>query len=384
MTVFGFYLLGKQRISGSSLSFFLSNPPSLNIHLLLNLRHLKAAPFFFHPLDHLTLGTRLRPFYAAVKRERMSSLVDVSCVKPSPPRGLAPFTGIHGPQPSGSCSSLTGHSRRISAGHKPGTCSSSSSSSPLCVMSFGTSVKTGFSVRDILDLPDSTGRCGSGTEEIEEDDTEEASAGAPGSGKTRRMEFPGGSLGRWSRASADLRFSLHGLSMEARSEPKSPEFSTDESPDAEKQQPSRGRKRRVLFSKAQTLELERRFRQQRYLSAPEREHLAGLIRLTPNQVKIWFQNHRYKMKRARTERSLDALQLLPVARRVAIPVLVRDGKPCDRITVRDLEATLRSGLSLPLCAYSPLLHPAYGSEHPGMAQQHPGPQHLAHMYHWSW
>lgn len=52
------------------------------------------------------------------------------------------------------------------------------------------------------------------------------------------------------------------------------------------------RKRRVLFSKAQTYELERRFKQQRYLSAPEREHLASMIRLTPTQVKIWFQNHR--------------------------------------------------------------------------------------------
>lgn len=52
------------------------------------------------------------------------------------------------------------------------------------------------------------------------------------------------------------------------------------------------RKRRVLFSKHQTYELERRFRQQRYLSAPEREHLASQISLTPTQVKIWFQNHR--------------------------------------------------------------------------------------------
>ena len=47
---------------------------------------------------------------------------------------------------------------------------------------------------------------------------------------------------------------------------------------------SKKRKRRVLFSKAQTYELERRFRQQRYLSAPEREHLASIIRLTPTQV----------------------------------------------------------------------------------------------------
>ncbi|XP_074037511.1 uncharacterized protein [Leptinotarsa decemlineata] len=90
------------------------------------------------------------------------------------------------------------------------------------------------------------------------------------------------------------------------------------------------RKRRVLFSKAQTYELERRFRQQRYLSAPEREHLASIIRLTPTQVKIWFQNHRYKTKRAQHEKGMHEQQNnpLPSPRRVAVPVLVRDGKPC--------------------------------------------------------
>ncbi|PIK59998.1 hypothetical protein BSL78_03077 [Apostichopus japonicus] len=91
--------------------------------------------------------------------------------------------------------------------------------------------------------------------------------------------------------------------------------------------PPKKRKRRVLFSKAQTYELERRFRQQRYLSAPEREHLASIIRLTPTQVKIWFQNHRYKLKRSRQEKGLD-LNPMPSPRRVAVPVLVRDGKPC--------------------------------------------------------
>ena len=88
------------------------------------------------------------------------------------------------------------------------------------------------------------------------------------------------------------------------------------------------KKRRVLFSKAQTFELERRFRQQRYLSAPEREHLASILRLSPTQVKIWFQNHRYKLKKARQERGLE-LAPLPAPRRVAVPVLVRDGKPCN-------------------------------------------------------
>ncbi|XP_032638390.1 homeobox protein Nkx-2.6 [Chelonoidis abingdonii] len=88
------------------------------------------------------------------------------------------------------------------------------------------------------------------------------------------------------------------------------------------------RKPRVLFSQAQVFELERRFKQQKYLSAPEREHLASLLKLTPTQVKIWFQNRRYKCKRQRQDKSLEfSAHPLP-PRRVAVPVLVRDGKPC--------------------------------------------------------
>ena len=52
------------------------------------------------------------------------------------------------------------------------------------------------------------------------------------------------------------------------------------------------RKRRVLFSQATVYELEKRFKGQKYLSAPERESLSAGINLTPTQVKIWFQNHR--------------------------------------------------------------------------------------------
>lgn len=88
------------------------------------------------------------------------------------------------------------------------------------------------------------------------------------------------------------------------------------------------RKPRVLFSQAQVFELERRFKQQKYLSAPEREHLASVLKLTSTQVKIWFQNRRYKCKRQRQDKSLElAAHPLP-PRRVAVPVLVRDGKPC--------------------------------------------------------
>lgn len=94
------------------------------------------------------------------------------------------------------------------------------------------------------------------------------------------------------------------------------------------------RKRRVLFSQAQVYELERRFKQQKYLSAPEREHLASMIHLTPTQVKIWFQNHRYKMKRqakdkASQQQDTGNMCAQQSPRRVAVPVLVKDGKPCQ-------------------------------------------------------
>nr|XP_045604943.1 homeobox protein Nkx-2.4-like [Procambarus clarkii] len=103
---------------------------------------------------------------------------------------------------------------------------------------------------------------------------------------------------------------------------------------------SQRRKRRVLFTQAQVYELERRFKQQKYLSAPEIEQLAALIHLTPTQVKIWFQNHRYKMKRAAKEKAMSdhnssSGQAAGSPRRVAVPVLVKDGKPCPSVDDAD-------------------------------------------------
>ncbi|OQV25924.1 putative Thyroid transcription factor 1 [Hypsibius exemplaris] len=90
------------------------------------------------------------------------------------------------------------------------------------------------------------------------------------------------------------------------------------------------RKRRVLFSQAQVTHLETRFKSTKYLSAPEREQLSHHIGLTPTQVKIWFQNHRYKMKRQSKEKDMQNNHSSSTTnsspRRVAIPVLVKDGK----------------------------------------------------------
>uniref|UniRef100_A0AC34EZI9 Homeobox domain-containing protein n=1 Tax=Panagrolaimus sp. ES5 TaxID=591445 RepID=A0AC34EZI9_9BILA len=68
--------------------------------------------------------------------------------------------------------------------------------------------------------------------------------------------------------------------------------------------PSSRRKRRVLFTQQQVIELEKQFRQNKYLNAPQREALANAIGLKPTQVKIWFQNHRYKCKRQEKEHNM--------------------------------------------------------------------------------
>uniref|UniRef100_K7FUM1 NK2 homeobox 8 n=1 Tax=Pelodiscus sinensis TaxID=13735 RepID=K7FUM1_PELSI len=148
------------------------------------------------------------------------------------------------------------------------------------------------------------------------------------------------------------------------------------------------KKRRVLFSKAQTLELERRFRQQRYLSAPELGQLAHLLSLTPTQVKIWFQNHRYKMKRAKTEGACGTeLSQPPLLRRVVVPVLVRDGKPCQSCTPNPGAAAVQDKLgcstqtAFTIQGYQPFQPSSAAS-----LSLFPAYQHLAHpaILSWNW
>ncbi|XP_032300483.1 homeobox protein Nkx-3.2 [Coturnix japonica] len=84
----------------------------------------------------------------------------------------------------------------------------------------------------------------------------------------------------------------------------------------------RKKRSRAAFSHAQVFELERRFNHQRYLSGPERADLAASLQLSETQVKIWFQNRRYKTKRR--QMAADLLAAAPAAKKVAVKVLVRD------------------------------------------------------------
>ncbi|XP_040099117.1 homeobox protein Nkx-3.1 [Oryx dammah] len=88
-------------------------------------------------------------------------------------------------------------------------------------------------------------------------------------------------------------------------------------PPATKQPQKRSR---AAFSHTQVIELERKFSHQKYLSAPERAHLAKNLKLTETQVKIWFQNRRYKTKRKQLTSDLGNLE-----KHSSLPALKEEG-----------------------------------------------------------
>uniref|UniRef100_UPI0037E76C0E NK3 homeobox 3 n=1 Tax=Semicossyphus pulcher TaxID=241346 RepID=UPI0037E76C0E len=118
------------------------------------------------------------------------------------------------------------------------------------------------------------------------------------------------------------------------------------SSDVQQRRPGTKKRSRAAFSHAQVYELERRFQAQRYLSGPERADLAGALKLTETQVKIWFQNRRYKTKRRQMAAELAACGS---PKRVAVKVLVRDSHKQHQV----------NGLHFPMTAplYQPFQYP---------------------------
>lgn len=103
----------------------------------------------------------------------------------------------------------------------------------------------------------------------------------------------------------------------------------------ERKDKSAKRKPRILFSQTQVHALEVRFRNQRYLTAPEREQLAVTLNLSPTQVKIWFQNRRYKSKRIKSPEVSTST----------------DAKPSKSLNVRKLFKPENREIQLPAPSY---------------------------------
>lgn len=69
----------------------------------------------------------------------------------------------------------------------------------------------------------------------------------------------------------------------------------------------RFRRTRTVFTRAQLHELEERFEREKYLSTHGRKDFARQLKLTPLQVKTWFQNRRMKWKKEMLRKDPNAV-----------------------------------------------------------------------------
>uniref|UniRef100_A0A183CGV1 Homeobox domain-containing protein n=1 Tax=Globodera pallida TaxID=36090 RepID=A0A183CGV1_GLOPA len=68
--------------------------------------------------------------------------------------------------------------------------------------------------------------------------------------------------------------------------------------------------KRLLFAPGQVAKLEQSFKAHQFINKAQRLSLAEATGLQPDQVKIWYQNKRYKLKQKRKDEKHLAAQLL--------------------------------------------------------------------------
>ncbi|XP_017287322.1 hematopoietically-expressed homeobox protein hhex [Kryptolebias marmoratus] len=91
----------------------------------------------------------------------------------------------------------------------------------------------------------------------------------------------------------------------------------------------------VRFSNDQTVELEKKFDTQKYLSPPERKRLAKMLQLSERQVKTWFQNRRAKWRRLKQENPMGGKR--EVEDDCAVGRSSKGDKTSEQVGVQNLE-----------------------------------------------